>query len=137
MTENGHRTKTEKVTQWIGSSPSLYLHTLLFVAACLIGVFELISWDMILLVLTTSVSLEAIYLAIFIQMTVNRHAESLKGVEEDIEDIQEDIEDITGDDDRPVNGNSVQPVTVETLSRELKQTLINLERFKKQQQQRK
>ena len=48
----------------------------------------------ILLILTTLVSLEAIYLAIFIQMTVNRHTRSLAEVEEDIDEIAEEVEDI-------------------------------------------
>jgi uncharacterized protein YoxC len=47
-----------------------------------------------LLVLTTVVSLEAIYLAIFIQFTVNRQAQSLKEVEEDVESIQENVEEL-------------------------------------------
>ncbi|HBY74527.1 TPA: hypothetical protein DEG21_01265 [Patescibacteria group bacterium] len=52
-----------------------------------------------LLILTTVVSLEAIYLAIFIQMTVNRNTLSLKAVEEDIDEIQEDIDEIQEDID--------------------------------------
>ena len=47
--------------------------------------------DRVLLVLTTIVSLEAIYLAIFIQMTINRTTAQLEEVEEDIEEISEDI----------------------------------------------
>ncbi|MEK7616618.1 MAG: hypothetical protein AAB414_01025, partial [Patescibacteria group bacterium] len=39
----------------------------------------------------TWLSIEAIYLAIFIQMTVNRNTQSLEEVEEDIEDIQEEV----------------------------------------------
>lgn len=53
--------------------------------------------DIVLLVLTTVVSLEAIYLAIFIQMTVNRNTESLEAVEEGIEDIQEDVQGLEGE----------------------------------------
>lgn len=79
-----------KLTEWIGTPVSLIIHTLFF-----IGIFALrgigITTDYILLVLTTAVSLEAIYLSIFIQMTVNRNTESLEEVEEDIEDIQEDV----------------------------------------------
>lgn len=56
-----------------------------------------VSWEIMLLVLTTLVSLEAIYLAIFIQITVNRHTQSLKEVEEDIEEIQEDVEELGED----------------------------------------
>jgi chromosome segregation ATPase len=55
------------------------------------------SLDHILLILTTAVSLEAIYLAIFIQMTVNRHSQSLADVEEDIEDLGEEVEDLGED----------------------------------------
>jgi septal ring factor EnvC (AmiA/AmiB activator) len=89
---------SEKVSKWIGSNSSLYAHTLLFVlsfVSILIGVPS----DRVLLVLTTIVSLEAIYLAIFIQMTVNRNTESLEDVEEDLDDIQENIEDIQEDVD--------------------------------------
>lgn len=78
-----------KLTDWIGTPISLIIHTLLF-----FGIFSLktfgVTTDYILLVLTTAVSLEAIYLSIFIQMSVNRATESLEEVEEDIEDIQED-----------------------------------------------
>jgi uncharacterized protein YoxC len=87
-----------KLIDWIGSVSSVYVHTILF-----IGIFSLrlfgISLDEILLILTTAVSLEAIYLAIFIQMTVNRSAQSIAEVEEDIEEIQEDIEGVEKDID--------------------------------------
>jgi len=43
------------------------------------------------------VSLEAIYLSIFIQMSVNRTKESLASVEKDIDEIQEDVDDIQED----------------------------------------
>lgn len=92
---NGHHRLTAlekisfKLTEWVGTPLSLIIHTLIFA-----GIFALrrIGWTTgdILLALTTAVSLEAIYLAIFIQMTVNRNTESLEEVEEDIEGIQED-----------------------------------------------
>lgn len=86
----------EKSARAIGSVPSLVVHSFLFV-----GIFSLsffgFTFDQILLILTTLVSLEAIYLAIFIQMTVNRHSENIEEVREDIEDIQEDVEDISED----------------------------------------
>lgn len=78
-----------KLTDWVGTPISLIVHTIFF-----IGIFGLryfgVTPDYILLILTTAVSLEAIYLSIFIQMSVNRATESLEEVEEDIEDIQED-----------------------------------------------
>ena len=91
------KTKLEKITitftDWVGTPNSIFFHTLFF-----IGIFSLhfldYSIDSILLILTTLVSLEAIYLAIFIQMTVNRNTKSLAAVEADIDEIQEDVEDI-------------------------------------------
>lgn len=88
----------EKLTRWIGSTQSIFIHTVFF-----IGIFSLrffgISSNDILLILTTLVSLEAIYLSIFIQMTVNRHSEELEEVSEDIEEIQEDVDEIQKDVD--------------------------------------
>lgn len=85
-----------KITKFIGTPLSIILHTLLFVGIFALRLFG-IGLDSILLILTTAVSLEAIYLSIFIQMSVNKTAESLEAVEDDIEDIQEDVEDITED----------------------------------------
>lgn len=87
----------ERVTAWVGSLVSLFVHTLFFLGAFAIAFVGWAPWDMVLLVLTTVVSLEAIYLAIFIQMTVNRNTRSLREVEADVEDIQEDIEEISED----------------------------------------
>lgn len=82
-----------RFTEWIGTPTSIVIHSIFFV-----GIFTLILFGVniedILLILTTAVSLEAIYLAIFIQMTVNRNTKALEAVEEDIEDIQEDVEDL-------------------------------------------
>ncbi len=87
-----------KSTEWVGSINSLVVHTFLF-----IGIFALrlvdVRTEEILLILTTAVSLEAIYLAVFIQMTVNRNTESLEEVEEDIDEIQEDVEGLEKDID--------------------------------------
>jgi len=78
-----------KLIKWVGTPLSVIFHTLLFIgilSLSLLG-FELRA---ILLIFTTWLSIEAIYLAIFIQMAVNRNTESLEEVEEDIENIQED-----------------------------------------------
>lgn len=90
---------SERIAIWIGTKSSLLFHTLLFIVVFVIGLLHLAPWDTILLVLTTAVSLEAIYLAIFIQMTVNLHAASLKEVEEDIGEIQKDVDEIQEDVD--------------------------------------
>ena len=87
---------TFKFIRAVGSIWSLFIHTILFVGSfCLY--FLGANLQSILLVLTTIVSLEAIYLAIFIQMSVNFQSKKLDLVQEDVEDIQEDMEDIQKD----------------------------------------
>ncbi len=85
-----------RATKWIGSTNSLLVHTALFMFA-FVMYFWGIKLDKILLVVTTIVSLEAIYLSIFIQMSVNRQARKLYAVARDVEEIQEDVEDIQED----------------------------------------
>jgi len=87
----------ERVTSWVGSLPSLALHTVIFAGSFGIAILGLAPWDMVLLTLTTIVSLEAIYLAIFIQMTINRQARQIAEVGVDVEDIQENVEEISKD----------------------------------------
>lgn len=84
----------ERLIVWIGSPASLVLHTIVFIAFFAVSLLNLVAWELMLLVLTTAVSLEAIYLAIFIQMSVNRQSASLKEVEEDVESIQENVEEL-------------------------------------------
>lgn len=91
-------TASEKVTKWIGSTQSIVVHTVFFVTVFSLRIFGFSSSD-ILLVLTTAVSLEAIYLAIFIQMTINKQSKELEEVSEDIEEIQEDVDEIQKDVD--------------------------------------
>lgn len=81
---------------WVGSWQSLILHTLFFIGTLLLALFGT-SLEVVLLVLTTLVSLEAIYLAIIIQMSVNEQSKHLKNVSEDVEDILEDTEELTED----------------------------------------
>ena len=83
-------------TKYIGSLPSLILHSFFFVGIFSLSLFGF-GFDQILLLLTTVVSLEAIYLSIFIQMTVNHQSLKIAEVSEDVEDIVEDIEGISED----------------------------------------
>jgi len=97
------KVKLEKVadtaTKWIGSISSLILHSVLFILAFVIPLLGIISFEKMLLVLTTVVSLEAIYLAIFIQMSVNKNSQDIEIIQEDVEEIQEDIDEIQKDVD--------------------------------------
>jgi len=92
-------THIERIVAWTGSVPSLVVHTVAFAGAFAFGLWGAASWDTVLLVLTTIVSLEAIYLSLLIQITVNRQAQSIKEIEEDIEEVQEDVEEISEDID--------------------------------------
>ncbi len=82
---------------WVGSIPSLILHTIFFIVSFALPAFGLVDFDKMLLVLTTVVSLEAIYLAIFIQMSVNKSSEHIEDLKEDVNEIQEDIDEIQED----------------------------------------
>lgn len=97
MKSQDHIPFIEKVTTNIGSFSSLVVHTILFAAILLVGALNILSWDIVLLVLTTGVSLEAIYLAIFIQMSVNQQSQVIKDVEQDVDEIKVDVDEIQED----------------------------------------
>jgi len=84
---------SSKVIQGVGSIGSLIVHTILFMVFFVLFLFG-IEIDKILLILTTIVSLEAIYLSIFIQMSVNIQTKKLNSVASDVEVIQKDVEEI-------------------------------------------
>src|SRR3989344_1424448 len=85
------------VTRWVGSPASIITHSILFAAAFASVFTGLLHFDRMLLILTTIVSLEAIYLAIFIQMTLNYTTETIEEVEKDIDEIQGDIDEMQED----------------------------------------
>ena len=84
-------------TRFIGSTESLLIHTILFIGSFVLYFFG-VPFEEILLVVTTIVSLEAIYLSIFIQMSVNRQIRKLHAVARDVDEIAEDVEEIQEDD---------------------------------------
>lgn len=100
MAKQSNAAKTAlAVTRAVGSPTSVIIHTVLFVVSFSLAFSGYISFDRMLLILTTIVSLEAIYLAIFIQMTLNFATESIEEVERDIDEMQEDVEEIQEDID--------------------------------------
>lgn len=129
----------ELLTLWVGSLTSIAVHTLVFAIAFFLGLFHAIAWDTILLVLTTVVSLEAIYLAIFIQMTVNHNAQSLRAVEEDVDEIQKDIDAIEHDVDE-IQEDEAEEITrdeqhqqaLATISARLQMLLDDVQKLKKE-----
>jgi hypothetical protein len=91
-------------TKWIGSTTSLMVHTVFFILSFILPLAGVISFERMLLVLTTIVSLEAIYLSIFIQMSVNKNSQDIEiiqegigGIEENIDEIQKDVDEIQED----------------------------------------
>jgi site-specific DNA-cytosine methylase len=86
---------TNKATWWIGTPQSFVVHTCTFTASLLIiPTLGLQTW---LLVLTTVVSIEAIYLSIFIQMAVNSQKKHLKRLKEVTREVASDVDDILED----------------------------------------
>ncbi|MEK9167961.1 MAG: hypothetical protein AAB769_01375 [Patescibacteria group bacterium] len=132
----GKRPTTEltavKFTRWVGSFISLAVHTALFIAFFVLG-FLGFNWSDLLLILTTAVSLEAIYLAIFIQMTVNRNTQSLAEVEEDIDEIQEDIDEIQEDVGEISEEGSAneEHIVLEKMHNTLQKLMNDIEELKK------
>ena len=125
------------VTHWVGSPISIFLHTILFAVAITVLVKGIFPFDTVILILNTIVSLEAIYLALFIQMTVNYQAESIEDIGEDVEEMQEDIGEIQEDVDELQEdvediSEDVEEITVEeneeeTRKVEQKKTLIDIQ----------
>ena len=89
---------SSKFTHWLGTPLSIAVHTVFFASMFALLLFGWNLQDM-LLALTTGLSIEAIYLALFIQMSVNKASESLEDVEESLEDVEEDINTIEKDID--------------------------------------
>lgn len=69
----------ERFANIIGSPVSIVIHTFAFIIWLVLPLFTKIPWDIILLSLTTAVSLEAIYLALFNQLITNKLEKEMKG----------------------------------------------------------
>jgi hypothetical protein len=75
---------------WIGSITSLIYHTVIF------GLFFVLYFlgVPVLLLFATLLSIEAIYLTIFLQMSVNLQSKKLQSVAKEVKDMQEDMVEI-------------------------------------------
>jgi len=87
----------DRIVGGMGSVQSIFIHTAVFVGFFLAVLLNVIELDSMLLILTTLVSLEAIYLSLLIQITVNENTRALREVEVDIDEIQEDVEELGED----------------------------------------
>jgi len=115
-------------TKWIGSTTSLIVHTIFFVLSFALPLFGVISFERMLLVLTTIVSLEAIYLSIFIQMSVNKNSQDIEIIQEDIGEIEEDIGEIQKDvDEIQEDVDEIQEDTEELTDKRKTETLVAIQ----------
>lgn len=123
---------SDRVTDWLGSTDSIILHTLFFAGIFLLR-FLNVELEDILLLLTTAVSLEAIYLAVFIQHAVNKQTVKLekaiyKIVTNVTENLEEPFDEVVGEIRKTVletHSALIKKVEVETddVVREIKETL--------------
>ena len=95
--KNDSNEKIEKAaltaTNAFGSVWSIAIHTIFFVGA-FIFIASGANLNKVLLVLTTFVSMEAIYLSILIKMSSNQQTKTLEKVETAMEEIESDVEEI-------------------------------------------
>lgn len=126
------------LTRWVGTPTSIFIHSLFFVAMFGLPALGVMPFEEMLLVLTTIVSLEAIYLALFIQMTVNRTSEDLEEVEEDLKDVgedlrdlSEDIDEIQEDDDQDESRHLHVQQTLSTIEHQLRELQLQIQELRK------
>jgi peptidoglycan hydrolase CwlO-like protein len=127
-------TAIEKVITWIGSVPSMIFHSCVFLGFLILVLIGPFPRDLVLLVWNTIVSLEAIYLAIFIQFSVNRNTVSLREVEEDIDEIQEDVEDLGEDLEEIQEDIEEMSEDVEEMSEDVEEMQKDLEELNEEEE---
>ena len=127
------------ITKWVGSVASVTLHTILFIISFALPVFGVVSFERMLLVLTTIVSLEAIYLSIFIQMSLNMNNQNIEIIQEDIEGLGEDIEELGEDieelgEDIEELGEDIEEISddLEELGEDLEEITGDIEEMQKE-----
>ena len=84
------------IPRLIGSMNSLIAHTIIFIVSYLL-IFIGFNQEMVFDALTNVVSLEAIYLSIFILMSANLQLKKLHDVADNVKEIQEDVDEIQDD----------------------------------------
>lgn len=116
----------------VGSMNSLIIHTVLFLLSYVLILFGYRSSD-IFDILTNLVSLEAIYLSIFLLMSGNLQlkklhdvADNVKEIQEDVDDIQEDVKEIQEDVDEIQE--DVKEIQEDQEDDDYDKILINLEK---------
>ena len=122
----------DKVTSWIGSTASIIFHSCFFVFAFVSHWLFSWSFDSILLVLTTVVSLEAIYFSIFIQRAVNQQAERLGDVEESLDDVEDSLDDVEEALEEDEQEEEAEEESLEDVVTEMKKVLKEMKKMAKE-----
>jgi len=86
------------IPEWFGSKLSVKIHTIIFIFSYCLIIFG-VNPSQVFDVLTNIVSLEAIYLSLFILMSGNLQLKKLHDVADGVRDIQEDVDEIQEDID--------------------------------------
>lgn len=123
---------SDRAIRWIGSVASLRIHTVLFTVSFLLPLIGITPFGQTLLVVTTVVSLEAIYLSIFIQMSVNRSSQVIEIIQEDVEDINENIDEMMEEEENEEEIKESEVISnIEQTLLALQKELVNLKKSKK------
>lgn len=81
----------------LGTIQSVVIHSIIFASFyCSAWIFPSQS-DHIISLFTNLLSIEAIYLSVFIQLSVNRNNEHVEQIKEDVSELNENIDDIAED----------------------------------------
>jgi methyl-accepting chemotaxis protein len=83
----------------LGTIQSVLFHTIFFIAFYTAAAVFSEQSDHIISLFTNILSIEAIYLSIFIQLSVNRNNDNVEQIREDVSEISENIDDIAEDVD--------------------------------------
>ena len=124
---------SDKLIKWIGSTNSLIVHTAVFALTLVSCWIFPITFNSVLLILTTVVSLEAIYLAILIQRSVNQQSIRLDDVEESLDDVGEslgDVEESIDDVEVSLSKKNTPAYHGKKLERDLNQIIEELKSLK-------
>lgn len=81
------------LAKWIGSPFSLILHTIVFGGFFILRYYGILT-NPVLFILTAAVCLEAIYLVIFIQMSVRNNTNNLVHLQTNLEEIQQEEKEV-------------------------------------------
>lgn len=85
-----------QIPNLLGSTKSIVIHTISIITMFLLA-FVGVEFDTILLIVTTVLTIEAIYLSLFLQLSMNQNSKDIEEIKQDADEIQHDLEEIQED----------------------------------------